>query len=274
MKDLILEILFTIKGIGAASGLICTNNTVHIISDNSNYLYSYTLTDHTLQKRPLLQTPIMENIAKKEKADFEAISEKENKFYIFGSGSTPKRTALATIDLPQEKTTALNLAPLYQQLQRDFQIEQADFNIEGALPYAESWWLFNRGNGPRQQNGIFVVNTDFTKGTAFYPITLPKINDVATGFTDAILYEGLIYFMAAAEDVASNYLDGEVKGTLIGCLNPQDQSVLWTKAVSNHHKFEGLTPYESTPNSISFLLCEDSDDDTGETKVYKLSIQR
>ncbi|SMG47398.1 DUF6929 family protein [Sphingobacterium psychroaquaticum] len=274
MKDLILEILLTIKGIGAASGLLYTNNTVHIISDNSNYLYSYTLTDHALQKRPLLEAPVMENIAKKDKADFEAISQKENRFYIFGSGSTLKRTSLATTDLSSEKAIVLNVTPLYQQLQKDFQVEQADFNIEGALPYAGSWWLFNRGNGPQQQNGVFIVNTDFTEGTAFYPITLPKINNVATGFTDAILHEGLIYFMAAAEDVASNYLDGEVKGTLVGCLDPQDKSVVWTKTISNHHKFEGLTYYESTPNHISFLLCEDSDDDTGETKVYKLSIQR
>lgn len=70
MKDLILEILFTIKGIGAASGLLYTNNTVHIISDNSNYLYSYTLTDHALQKRPLLEAPVMENIAKKRQSGF------------------------------------------------------------------------------------------------------------------------------------------------------------------------------------------------------------
>ena len=39
----------------------------------------------------------------------------------------------------------------------------------------------------------------------FIPFELPKIKNVETTFTDAILIEDKIYFLAAAEDTASTY---------------------------------------------------------------------
>ena len=56
-----------------------------------------------------------ENIPKKDKPDFEAISSFGNDFYIFGSGSTDKRNKMVQIDsIPKEITAITDLTDLYR----------------------------------------------------------------------------------------------------------------------------------------------------------------
>ncbi|ULT28423.1 hypothetical protein KUH03_18805 [Sphingobacterium sp. E70] len=91
MLKLILEAFISISGIAAASGIVYNNDELHIVSDNSNYLYSYNLAQQHLSKTILLEAEPMENISKANKMDLESITFDGNRYYLYGSGSTEKR---------------------------------------------------------------------------------------------------------------------------------------------------------------------------------------
>lgn len=273
MKEFILDLFLTIKGIGAASGLIYQDSKIYIISDNSNYLYEYSINNQSLKKELLIADSPAENIKKTEKRDFEAISSDGMNLYIFGSGSTEKRNVAVKYNPEYSKTDLIDFSKTFSHLQNTYAVSQENFNIEGVCFMDEGILLFNRGNGPESQNGIFYVS-NIDDRTAFLPIELPKIQNVSSGFTDAVRVDDKIYFLATAEDVASNYLDGEDKGTLIGRMDFETKKIEFTQVISETHKFEGLTVYEDRNGKISFLLCEDSDSDTDESHIYKLSLPK
>lgn len=272
MKELLLELLLTIKGIGAASGLVVIENELKVISDDSNFLYSYNISTQKLHKTPLLTAVINENIPKADKADFESIVEIEGLLYIFGSGSSAKRNTLIKHNPTNHNSEQINLAAVYQEMQKTFDISESNFNIEGAVHIANNIFLFNRGNGPAQKNGIFTLDKETLKPLSYTPVDLPLINGVVAGFTDAVYVDGDIFFIAAAEDVASTYLDGEVKGSIIGRLDPVSFKVKSTALLSQKHKLEGIAVLEKTAQQITFVLCEDSDDNLNESAIYKLNL--
>ncbi|MHC8948678.1 DUF6929 family protein [Sphingobacterium hungaricum] len=273
MKEFILDLFLTIKGIGAASGLIYQDSKIYVISDNSNYLYEYSVENQSLKKELLIADSPGENIKKSEKKDFESISSDGKDLYVFGSGSTAKRNIAVRYSPSSAKTDPVDFSEIFNNLQNTYAVDQDNFNIEGACFADHSILLFNRGNGPQNQNGIFSISTT-EDTTSFTPIELPKIQNVASGFTDAVRVEHKIYFLATAEDVASNYLDGEVKGTLIGRMDFETKKIEFTQVISETHKFEGLTVYKEDNEKISFLLCEDSDSDTDESHIYKLTLPK
>ena len=91
-------------------------------------------------------------------------------------------------------------------------------------------------------------------------------------FTDAILMDDKIYFLAAAENTSSTYDDGEILGSLIGRIDLETMKIDFTQKISPTNKFEGITLFSKTKNQIQFLLCEDKDTDVLESTIYKLSI--
>ena len=275
MDKLKLELLFQIIGIGSASGLIYKDNALWIIGDNSGFLYEYHIDSKDLNRYPLIENP-SENILKKDKPDFEAITHFGEDLYIFGSGSTEKRNQMIQVNAVTKKIIASNdLADLYAVMQSFGKIKPEDFNLEGAIYDGKSWYLFNRGNGSSNKNVVFTIEgenlTDqFTILSNDYK--LPKIKGVRTSFTDAILVDNAIYFLATAEDTKSTYEDGEVLGSIIGSIDLKTMKIKFTKKISDTHKFEGLTLYSQSSKKIEFLLCEDKDTDVLETDIYKLSI--
>lgn len=272
MKNLILDFFLTISGIGAASGLVFKDDHLYLISDNSQYLYDFSINDQLLSKILLdSKSEIVENIKKSEKPDFEAITFDTGHFYIYGSGSTLKRNNRIQY---QSAVAKEDLTLLYKQLQTTFGVDQDNFNIEGAIHTSNEIWLFNRGNGEKNQNGVFRINKSDYNPISFTPIKLPLINDVQSAFTDAVLVNETIYFIAAAEDAKSNYLDGEIAGTIFGRFKIDDLSTLETRDLPGKHKFEGITLKEETDTTIKFLLCEDRDDEKTETIIYSLSLEK
>ena len=274
MEKFTLELLFQIIGIGSASGLIYKDNSLMIIGDNSGFLYEYQMDSHDLKRHPLLENPT-ENTLKKDKADFEAITHFGDSLYVFGSGSTEKRNKMIQINSSDKKIIATNdLTDLYAIMQNFGNIKPEDFNLEGAIYNGESWFFLNRGNGSSNKNVFFTIEgknltNDFTILSNDYK--LPKIRGVRSSFTDAILVDNSIYFLATAEDTESTYDDGEVLGSLIGRINLKTMKIDFTKKISSTHKFEGLTLYANSKEKIEFLLCEDKDTEVLETDIYKLS---
>ncbi|MBF7090048.1 hypothetical protein IUY40_00625 [Flavobacterium sp. ALJ2] len=275
MEKFTLEILFQIIGIGSASGLIYQDNSLYIIGDNSGYLYEYNIDNSDLKKYEIIANPT-ENIAKNLKPDFESITHHNDTVYMFGSGSTDQRNKMVEFNVKTKtKITTNNLTDFYAVMQNFSGIKPEDFNLEGAIFDGENWYLFNRGNGKTNKNAIFTIHAK-SLGEEFSLISvdykLPKIKGVRSSFTDAILVDDKIYFLATAEDTKSTYNDGEILGSFIGRIDLKTMKIDYTKKISPTNKFEGLTLYKKSNNQIDFLLCEDNDTELLETKIYKLTL--
>jgi hypothetical protein len=276
MQDFILTLLFNIQGIGAASGIIYNDGHLLLISDTSNCLYNYDIKTAKLDKKALEPYGIAENIPKKEKPDYEAMTLADGKLYLFGSGSTTKRNYVAAISFPDKtRTSIFDLTKLYLSMRNLSGISTEDFNIEGVTKLGDKWYFFQRGNGPGKNNGVFTVIGNITSGdcsVVYQNVALPDCNGIPATFTDALAVDDKIYFIGTAENSNSVYHDGEILGSVIGCLNPQTMEVIFTKLITKTHKFEGLALLQKTDNEITFLLCEDSDTEVTESGIYELRL--
>lgn len=272
MQNFSIHILFQIIGIGAASGLVYYQDCLFIISDDSSFLYEYNIKEEAVNKIRLDKYS-QENTPKKEKRDFEAITLYDNKLYIFGSGSTHKRETRFIYDLKTKEVQKEDFTAIYKNIRKATSISKEDFNIEGAFYNAGKWYLFQRGNGCNAKNGIIVYDTNNNK-IAFTAIVLPKIEAFEATFTDAILVNDTIYFLAAAENSNSTYNDGEILGSLFGSIKLETLEVINTHQVSNSRKFEGLTLYKNSETAISFLLCEDNDTSVLQSDIFELTFKK
>jgi hypothetical protein len=281
MQKFTLELLFRIIGIGSASGLFYNNNSLYLISDSSHMLYHYNMEDKTIERTPLVSKDYagqLENVPKKDKADYEAIAAKGDDLYLFGSGSTENRNLIAHINYKSKEVHPhIDATDLYLVMQEFGNISPEDFNIEAAVNDGEVWYLLNRGNGPKSENGIFTL-TGTIDDTAFQivynKIKLPKIKKAQAGFTDAVKVGDKLYFIAAAEGGASTYADGDVAGTLIGRINLDKMKVEFTEVISLKNKFEGITFFKEEGKNLEFLLCEDTDKDEKESDIYKIIMKK
>lgn len=271
MEKIQLLVFLAIKGIGSASGIVYHNDSLYIISDNSSYLYQYQLPTQKLNKIAMVENP-QENIPKKEKLDFEAITLKGKKLHLFGSGSTENRNQTFSYHLENKKIKTKDLQPLYQKIKETLSIKDDELNIEGAITFGENLLLFQRGNGANSKNGIIIIKDNDAAKISFHPIILPKIKNIETTFTDAILVKDKIYFLAAAEDTTSTYLDGEVAGSILGKIDLNTLTLENTIQISDKHKFEGLTFFNQSKDTLEFLLCEDNDTEELKTTIYKLNL--
>lgn len=276
MEKFTLEILFHIIGIGSASGLIYKDNNLFIIGDNSGFLYEYNIESKNLQRHEIIENAT-ENIAKSEKSDFEAITHFGDNLYVFGSGSTAKRNKMIQINTLEKEISTNDLTDLYSVMQSFGEIKPEDFNIEGAVYTGEEWYLFNRGNGKSAKNVLFTIQgknlvNEFNILSNSYK--LPKTKGVRSSFTDAVVLDDKIYFLSTAEDTNSTYNDGEILGSFIGCIDTKTMKIDFTKKISDTHKFEGLTVYKNSSDTIEFLLCEDNDTEVLEANIYKLTLNK
>ncbi len=215
---------------------------------------------------------------KEDKPDFEALTAMGDELYLFGSGSTEKRNAILHVDLQSKKVhPPIDATFLYLAMQDFGEINPENFNIEAAVNNGTTWYLFNRGNGPKGQNGVFTLDGDINETSfqfVYNEVELPKINGAASSFTDAVLVNGKLYFLAAAEKSGSTYKDGEVAGTLIGRMDTESMEIEFTEVISLKNKFEGITLYKKNETTLEFLLCEDTDSDASESDIYKLTLEK
>jgi len=284
MSPILLEILFRVWGVGAASGLVVQGDQVHLISDDSNFLYSYSMRDSSLSARLIVQAdPQNQQLPKNLKRDFEALTYYQDSLYIYGSGSSTNAQRNFRVRLTNEflhcDSVQMDALPeledwtdQYKRMQVELGISSEDFNIEGVIHQDSSILLFNRGNGPLGKNGII----KWTAGQAlrFFPLELPLLANVKTGFTDAIQQGAVIYFLATAEDADSVYEDGLVQGSILGKLDANTLTLLGAVQISTQHKFEGLSIWQENAQFIDFLLCEDPDRGDIYSDIYRLRIKK
>jgi len=273
-----LDVFAEIEGIGSASGLFASGDLLYIIGDNSAYLNAYHIKTRQLRKiQVLFNTGLkqLENIPKSIKPDFEILCHNNNKLYILGSGSTPKRNLMIEFDLTTQKVVQKDLTKTYNLLKSIAKIDNQNFNLEGAIFTGTEWLLFNRGNGIDAKNGIFKIHgADLadTHQIKFNSFKLPNIDHVESSFTDAVLVKNEIFFTATAEDAKSTYADGEILGSFIGSIDLQTLKLTFSNKIPGKHKFEGITLLNQNERGTTFLLCEDRDTEELKTVVYKLEI--
>ncbi|WP_298155654.1 hypothetical protein [Flavobacterium sp.] len=273
MVPFTLKQQFEISDIGAASGLVFHAGMLYLISDSSGFLHCFDV--HTQRsKRIALWHGASQNIPKFIKPDFESLVFKAQKLHAFGSGSTPARNRCLVYDLQSKQTEIRDLSAWYSRLRSIAEIPETDFNIEGVISIGEAWLMFQRGNGAAGKNGIFRLESESDPNPEFIPIALPEIEGVPASFTDAVMVGNSIYFLAAAENTTSTYLDGEILGSLLGIMNFETFEIEKTILISRQHKFEGLTYFHENKTEITFLLCEDSDSDTLQSVIYALNIPK
>lgn len=270
MKKFELSTFVEIKGIGATSGLVYVNNLLFIVSDNSTFLYQYTISENWLFKIKLFDNS-QESMAKKDKADFEVLTLFENKLYLFGSGSTKNRNRRVAYCIENKSLKEKDLTKIYKKLTNKISIDACELNIEGVIITPEITYFFQRGNSINAPNGIFCYERT-TKNVVFNLITLPKINEIEATFTDAILIEETIYFLAAAENTNSAYDDGEIMGSFIGTINLTTLKLIDCIQISDKIKFEGFALYKKATNKIELLLCEDDDKEQLVSTIYLLKL--
>lgn len=270
-----LELFFQILGIGATSGLVYENESLFLISDSSSFLYEYNFKSEKLDRIKILENS-QESIAKKDKPDFESILKTGDSILVLGSGSTEKRMILAEYNLKTKKSSSDDLSELFSKISESSGVDKENLNVEGVVKYQNKWLLFQRGNGFASQNGVFVLEESLTNPSLinYVPIILPKEKNVNVTFTDAVLVEDQIYFLASAEDSNSTYEDGIVLGSWIGVINPSTFEIEYTQKITDKHKFEGITIYKNSKSEITFLLCEDNDSEILKSNIYKLSIKK
>nr|WP_294777158.1 hypothetical protein [uncultured Flavobacterium sp.] len=273
MEKFQLSLLFKIIGIGSASGLVYHNDKLYLISDNSTFLYEYSIPTEKLNKIALVENA-QDNIAKKDKPDFEAIALKGNDLMILGSGSTENRNRMVKYKTMSGKVKEKDITDIFMKIKREYNIGDDELNIEGVIIAEEYIYLFQRGNGTQGKNGIIYANDNGeNQQFKFFPFDLPKIKNVPATFTDAVLVNDTIYFLASAEDTTSTYLDGEVLGSIIGTIDLKTMTLTGSVQISDKNKFEGLTLYKQSETEIEFLLCEDTDSDVLESDIYLLKLK-
>jgi len=276
MKRYLLSTWLKISGIVAASGLAYENDQLMLVSDNGNALYHYFINNDSLAKYSFDDNTVTDLMEKEVKYDLESFTIVDNTWYAFGSGSTEKRNTGFMFNKFSKYSTPIDLTNLYADMKSFAELSEDDFNIEAATTYNDDWIFLNRGNGPKNANYLFIVqgkNLTDEFNLFYFDFTLPTINNVQAGFSDAVTVNNTLYFIATAEDELSTYKDGAVKGSMFGAIDLKKMKILFTQKISDHNKFEGITILEQGNKSITFALCEDNDDAKNtQSIIYKLHV--
>lgn len=262
-----LLLLFNLTGINAASGVQYHQDQLYIVSDNSPYLYHYNVPAERIDKVLLDSTQQGERVAKKDKKDFEALCDVGDALVIVGSGSKPQRQDAFIYHKRNRNVRHVSLESIYQRMQEIGEVDKDNFNIEGLTYDRGIWYFLNRGNGERNQNVIFTVGGDLDfvlrpETLRAHHVQLPRIQNYISGFSDGVIVDDRLFFIATAEDSASTYHDGECKGSYLSYINLSDWKLGPTDHLSNTKKLEGLALYGQSEDTITFILCEDPDDES------------
>lgn len=274
----ILKILIVINGLGAASGLVVDKRYVYTISDDDPHLFIYDKKKKEVEKINLNPEVKSEGSHKKDKPDFEAITKYKDHLYILGSGSKENRFDLISYNLKTKQVENKTYRDLFEKFLSVSKLSKKDFNIEGIITDGHCTYFFNRGNGPAAANGIYRVggalNDLKNKPIDYFPITLPKLNNEITTFSDAIMVDGKILFTATVESKSTTQFNGEIKGSIIGELDLAIMEVTRWQKISDDKKIEGLALYKESRKNYTLYLCEDNDDDSKNASIYIYKYQK
>ena len=265
--------------LSAASGLVCANGLVYVISDDEHHLAVFS--DRTgpgeLQRLFAGDLPAGKKERKRLKPDLETLLwwPAKSALVALGSGSRSNRSAGVLIPLGAqgEPLTALrhfDLQPLYAPL-RD---ALGEINIEAAMLLGGEFVLLNRGVAGRSDNaavhyplqvladaveGRLSTTTSAVTPASIRRYTLGSIGAVPLAFTDAAaLPDGGWVFTAVAEDTRDSYTDGGCSGSVVGRVNARGELVT-THRLEAMAKVEGIA-VRVDDAGMTLCMVTDADD--------------
>jgi hypothetical protein len=250
--DATIESSRPLPGIRAGSALFPLDGYLLAVQDDAWDLVTIDPATGALEHWPL--RGLGEALAKPEKPDLEAITAlNDHTLAIFGSGSTPRRTSIALVDLRTREVAVVDAAPLYQVIS-DYLREPA--NIEGAAHVGSHLYLSHRGTTETPNRWIVVPAWWLTNLRPEQPARKPDLMGISTlppadiqgvplGVTDIAPAAHGMYLLGVAEATANAYDDGPVVGAAIGWCSEPGEPVQWTPireadGAITRHKPEGL----------------------------------
>lgn len=245
--------------VSAASGAVYVNGALYVVADDEQCLARFADGAAKGEWQRLFpgELPLDPKLRKAMKADLETLAEirvgERQGLIALGSGSTTRRDRGAFVAFDAEGRTGfaqrLDLKPLYDALRA----KVGELNIEGSALMGGEFVLLQRGNAKGMGNAIIRLRADgvsdaIAKKAALgaelilsvQPVSLPAINGVPLGFTDAIAIDDARFaFSAVAEATDNAYDDGAFSGAAIGAMTLEGQ-LLGLEEISPSAKIEGL----------------------------------
>ena len=265
--------------LSAASGLVCANGRVYVISDDEHHLAVFS--DRTgpgeLLRLFAHDLPAGKKARKRLKPDLETLLwwPLVNALVALGSGSRPNRNVGVVIPLgvngvPSAAVRHFDLQPLYEPLRAAL----GEINIEGAMVLGGEFVLLNRGVAGRSDNaaahyplqvladaaeGRLAGMTSAVQAASIRRYSLGHIGAVPLAFTDAAaLPDGGWVFTAVAEDTRDSYADGRCSGSVVGVVNARG-ALVETHRLDPSAKVEGIA-VQLDAAGMSLCLVTDADD--------------
>jgi len=276
-----------------ASALVAYNDNYYVVRDNSNSIYLFGSKFEKIKEIEIFKglLPNSSEERKKQKPDLEAATIvygneiTPDQLILIPSGSKKNRMTGALIKLQVSESNNLTYVD-FSKLYNFLASKVGTVNIEGVIAREKSILLFQRGNSKNSTNAIIYLKSDFNEQInheivftedhfekIIYP-DLGKVDGIPYTFTDAILFNQKILFLAAAEQTEDAYLDGEVSSICAGVLN-FDGAILWKEELKTHIKLEGLvhlSNQNNTDGQVEFLVLSDADQDNTPSALYNLSL--
>ena len=268
--------------LSAASGIVLREGVALIIGDDRTGLDRYDRSDGTVLT-PIALLPgfdALATLSKPEKPDLESLAELgDGTLVALGSGSRPNRDRGYRIAV-DGSVRELDLSPLYAHLRRDI----PDLNIEGAaLQGGDTLVLAHRGVGRGQASRLIQLDARLLRKerVAVWPrsvlrevsgVDLGTLDGVALAFTDlASGPDGVLYYLAAAEDTDDPYCDGHCRGSVIGRIDSDGTAHVLAR-LSPIVKAEGLAFSHREDGGDHWCVVTDADDPTLRAVLYDLRI--
>jgi hypothetical protein len=280
------------KFLSAASGLVRSNDKIYVIADNDLKLgiLDSVSTESSLVTLLPGTLPTEEKALKKHKPDFESLFAINDPrlpstgLIAFPSGSSKRRfTGVFIPILGNGLVHALgiirfDLGRIFTPILEDY----GQLNIEASLIDGEQLVLFHRGNSLSDMNRMFEFNKSefidlilgemsgqWLRPRSMKTLELGALDGVKLTVTAATIFEGRTFFLAAAEDTANSFDDGDVRGTVLGEIQNSGQCRVWGTIAKQ--KTEGLS-LRRFGSFVEVSMVTDNDDPHNPSELVEFAI--
>lgn len=262
--------------VSAASGLVLRDGSFHVVADDENALFVFTVDDAS-RRIPLLPGDLPDDHAsrKARKPDFEILVDlRDHGLLAMGSGSRPTRERAVLVD-SHECTTVIDTSALYANLRQTF----PELNLESGVLFGDDLVLLQRGNRSDRRNAlIFVASDDLQRALAtrqFAATRAPRIVDLDIGEHDdipwsctdlALLDDGDLLASAVLEDTRDAYTDGACLGSALVRIGANG-TLRWHRRLDTASKLEGIAV-----DGDSVWLVSDADDRSVPSRLLRADL--
>lgn len=274
--------------VSAASGLIYQDNRFWVVSDDEFYLFRFQNREDSLQAIQVLALPPQsQGDLKKIKPDFEAIAPilpddlgARGGLLLWPSLSKERRMKAVFIAFNEEGAVVQRQEFDLSRLAQGLRKKTGALNIEGLVITPSQVLLFQRGNDPRSDNGVFAFDrksffkqlqtSEWVGGFHFSKINLGSVQGLPITFSDAALTSVGIFVLGTVENSPSAIEDGRYEPTRLFLLNRKGIFELGT--FDQLAKLEGLSVIENLEYFDLFLT--DDSDSNQPSRLYRTQIRR